>query len=84
MENLIKRLQEQGLTTTQSEIILLVVEDWLNDYYPMLARLYQTEILRKEFKQSNTQFKLVPFHTKIAPVLSEEVNRWRELSSKAS
>jgi hypothetical protein len=47
MKALIDQLHEEGFSSTQIKESLFVIEDWLSGHYPILARVYQTELLKK-------------------------------------
>lgn len=47
MKSLTTQLQTVGLSLPQIETSLFVIEDWLEVRYPILAKIYRNEILRK-------------------------------------
>ena len=75
---LTKQLQDLGLSIYESEMTLFLIEDWLKDYYPILAQLYHVEILRKELAPRSTQVQLIPVKSQRSPLLMEEVSKWRD------
>ncbi len=46
MTNLITELTKDGLTSSEIEKVLLTIEGWLNNKYPILGQLYRTEFLK--------------------------------------
>lgn len=47
MKSLMDQLKETGLSLPEIEQSLFVIEDWLDQHYPILSRLYQLEILKE-------------------------------------
>lgn len=53
MQSLVKSFQQSGLSIQQIEQSLLVIEHWLDEKFPVLAKVYHSEMLNKAMKEIN-------------------------------
>jgi hypothetical protein len=51
MKSLLAELREIGLDPHRIDQSLFIIYEWLEDYYPTIAQLYRTEILKKAWEE---------------------------------
>ena len=51
MQSLVESFQQSGLSAEQMKKSLLVIEEWLDEKFPVLAKVYHSEMLNKAMKE---------------------------------
>lgn len=54
MKDLIDQLQQHGLASSQIDRAFFIIDEWLEENYPVLASLYHNEIIVKTLLNSES------------------------------
>jgi hypothetical protein len=66
VKNLLTQLREIGLSPAQIDCTLTTIENWLDEKYPVLARMYQAEIMNKIYSEADVHLDPEVSRSKVA------------------